>query len=233
MTSEKDFYIRHYEKVQSNIESNFSMEYKQKGSRYFCIYDFLKEPSKFSAIEWGGGPLAKMTYLSSLFNEFCVVDVAAPMLVKNEQVNVDSIPFDLFEYNLNENLPFKDISFDVVIAMMVIEHLFDPFHSFREAARITKKEGVIFINLPIVTSIKNRLRLLFGKLPQTSSRSWEELEEWDGGHLHYFTIDKVKWLGEKYGLTLVKIYPVGKYFGLKKLFPSIFCNEVSFVFVKN
>jgi len=233
MSSEKKFYIKHYEKIELRNEPDFSTEYKNKGHRYYCIYDYLKKPQGYSAIEWGCGPLAKMSYLSSIFGDFCVVDIAASILLKNEGINEETIPFNLFDCNLNENLAFHDKSFDVVIAMMVIEHLFDPFHSFREAARICKDDGVIFINLPLVTSVKNRLRLLFGKLPKTSSQNWEVLEEWDGGHLHYFTIDKVRWLGEKYGLRLVKIYPVGRFFGLKKLFKSLLCNEVSFVFIKN
>ena len=66
--------------------------------------------------------------------------------------------------------------------MMVIEHLFDPFHAFREIERVLSPTGQGFINLPLVTSLKNRLRLLGGNLPVTSVSfdRWLVDKEWDG-----------------------------------------------------
>jgi ubiquinone/menaquinone biosynthesis C-methylase UbiE len=133
-------------------------------------------------------------------------------------------------HDLNYDLPFPDESFDVSIAMMVIEHLFNPFHSFREIARTTARGGHIFVNLPMLSSIKNRALLAAGRLPMTSSKNWWQLEEWDGGHLHYFTIPTVKRLGEKYGLTIARLYPVGQGLRLKELWPAMFCHELSFHF---
>jgi SAM-dependent methyltransferase len=133
---------------------------------------------------------------------------------------------------LNLDSPFEDGQFDVVIAMMVIEHLFNPFHSFREVARLLRPGGYAFINLPIVTSVKNRARLFFGTLPLTSSKDWWQNEEWDGGHLHYFSIESVRRLSEKYQLELSEMYPCGRLFQLKRVFPTILCNELSFVFRK-
>ena len=52
--------------------------------------------------------------------------------------------------------------------MMVIEHLFDPFHSFKRVHDLLRPDGIAFINLPLVTNIKNRINLLLGKLPETS-----------------------------------------------------------------
>ena len=40
--------------------------------------------------------------------------------------------------DLNDRFPFEDSEFDSVIAMMVVEHLFDPFHAFGEIARIVE-----------------------------------------------------------------------------------------------
>ena len=113
---------------------------------------------------------------------------------------------------------------------MVIEHLFNPFHSFSEIERLLSKDGVAFINLPLVTSIKNRMRLLLGKLPETSVsyETWFEDENWDGSHLHYFTIESIKRLCDKYNLEIIKIKPVGNYLFLKNIFPSFLSNEISF-----
>ena len=232
MSFDKDFYLKHYDNFSLNTTVDFSVEYRKKGHRYYCLYDFLDNKKQYVAIEWGGGTLSKALYLSNLFKEFNVVDIAAYLIMEKEKLDSSSLPFKLNDYNLNEDLPYSENQFDIVIAMMVIEHLFDPFHSFKEIARITKKEGYIFVNLPLITSIKNRLRLLFGELPVISSKKWWEHEEWDGGHLHYFTIDSIQRLGEKYRLRLIKTYPVGRLYGLKLLFPRLLCNEMSFVFQK-
>ena len=52
--------------------------------------------------------------------------------------------------------------------MMVFEHLLDPWFSFAEVKRILSPTGRAFINLPIVTNIKNRFRILIGRMPSTS-----------------------------------------------------------------
>ena len=52
--------------------------------------------------------------------------------------------------------------------MIVIEHLFDPLKNFKKVFDLLSDDGVAFINLPLVTSLKNRFRLLFGNLPETS-----------------------------------------------------------------
>ena len=133
---------------------------------------------------------------------------------------------------MNEDFPLPDNAFDAVIAMMVIEHLFDPFHSFQEVFRITRPGGRIFINLPNIGSIRCRLQLLRGQLPITSSIDWFEKREWDGNHLHYFTVSEVTRLAELVGLRLEKVFAVGNALALKRLRPSLFCHEISYVFSK-
>jgi SAM-dependent methyltransferase len=162
--------------------------------------------------------------LSRVFASYVALDISANRIVG------EAVPFRVMAHDLNYDLPFPDEAFDVSIAMMVIEHLFDPFHSFREIARTTKRGGYVFVNLPMLSSFKNRALLAAGRLPMTSSRNWWQHEEWDGGHLHYFTLPSVRPLGEKYGLVLSRVYPVEQHVGLKALWPSMLCHELSFLF---
>jgi len=71
---------------------------------------------------------------------------------------------------------------------------------------------------------------LFGKLPETSTEyeRWFLNKEWDGNHLHYFSIDSIKKICAENNLEIIKITPVGKFIYLKKLLPSLFANELSF-----
>ena len=82
----------------------------------------------------------------------------------------------------SESLPFEDGFFDAVTMLAVLEHLFDPFTAIREVRRVLKPGGELVIDVPNVASFTNRSRILFGRLPVTSTG-----EGWDGGHLHYFT----------------------------------------------
>jgi SAM-dependent methyltransferase len=202
------------------------------GDRYYCVFNVLKQGRGLEAIEWGFGDVARCEALARFFRRYTAVDVAASTLV--QAAGLSRAPsFSYEDVNLNDDLPFATESFDVSLAMMVIEHLFDPFHSFREIARTTRRGGYVFINLPLVTSIKNRLALLCGWLPTTSSKDWWESRQWDGGHLHLFTIRSIYDLAEDAGLRPLRFHAVGRKLWLKKLAPSLLCHEASFIFQKD
>ncbi len=132
--------------------------------------------------------------------------------------------------NLNNKWQLEDGSVDVLIAMMLIEHLFDPFFCFREISRVLDNNGRAFINLPLITSITNRFRLLVGLMPTTSvaySR-WAIEGHWDGFHLHYFTLKSIYDLAESAGLSVTSIQGVGGMKKLKDLMPTLLCGEISF-----
>jgi SAM-dependent methyltransferase len=134
--------------------------------------------------------------------------------------------------DLNNDFPFDDAEFNVVIAMMVVEHLFDPFHSFSQMARICRPGGKVFVNLPNIASIKCRWALLQGRMPITSSPDWFEKREWDGNHLHNFTISDTLKLASLYGLSSAQIHPVGRSLIAKRMMPGLFCHEISYCFLK-
>lgn len=49
-----------------------------------------------------------------------------------------------------DKLPFPEEHFDVVIMSEVLEHLFNPFFTLKEAVRVLKKGGYIFISTPFL-----------------------------------------------------------------------------------
>src|SRR5438046_9930946 len=114
--------------------------------------------------------------------------------------------------------------------MMVIEHLFDPFHAFQEIKRCLSNRGAAYVNLPLVTGLRNRMRLLVGKLPETSVRygQWFQKREWDGNHLHYFSLHSIHDLAYSCGLRLTDIRGVGAFHSLKTRLPSLIAAHVTF-----
>lgn len=61
--------------------------------------------------------------------------------------------------------PAADGTFDAVIAMDVIEHIYDTESFIRELSRVTRDDGVLLVTIPNLAWWRSRLRLLFGKMP--------------------------------------------------------------------
>lgn len=195
--------------------------------RYSEVYNVLRGQTSTRALEMGYGGPAIVELIAPLTREYHIIDVI-------DRTDETSLPANVTSHlgNLDHSFPFSDEEFDVVIAMMVIEHLYDPFHAFSETARIARPGGDILINLPNIAAFKCRLQLLIGKMPVTSTPDWFDMREWDGGHLHYFTVANVLKIAALSGLELIKIAPVGKLSRLKRLRPSLLCHEITYHFRK-
>jgi SAM-dependent methyltransferase len=136
-------------------------------------------------------------------------------------------PLKFLEFNANHEFPIEDSFFDVVVAMMVMEHVFDPFHFCRELHRILRPSGTLFINIPLVTAIGHRLTLLTGRLPVTSHKDWFDKRAWDGAHLHYFTLPLLRKLLGVYGFEIDLLRGVGRFHTWKTRFPTLLAKEIS------
>ena len=69
--------------------------------------------------------------------------------------------------DLNEGkLPLKNGEVDVVIAGEIVEHLFNARKFLEECFRVLSPGGILVLSTPNMTSLKNRLRVLFGKIPR-------------------------------------------------------------------
>lgn len=63
-----------------------------------------------------------------------------------------------------EELPFEDSFFDLVLFTEVIEHLpKSPVFALREMRRVCKRGGFLIVTTPNVTRLVNRIKILFGK----------------------------------------------------------------------
>lgn len=62
-----------------------------------------------------------------------------------------------------------------------------------EIKRCLSADGAAYVNLPLMTGIRNSARLLLGKLPETSISygRWFDTREWDWNHLQYFSVQSI------------------------------------------
>ena len=71
--------------------------------------------------------------------------------------------YKIIKHDLNKRLPFKSSTFDVVIGLEVLEHLFNPYKTMKEIRRVLRKEGVAIISMPNSASFFSRIGQLYEK----------------------------------------------------------------------
>jgi SAM-dependent methyltransferase len=193
-------------------------------SRIQIAYEMLAPLAPFeNLLDVGCGNLSNLITLQNLCDKGVGLDI-----VKYPTWEILKDKFSTYEHNLDSTfLPFEDGMFDAITMLMVLEHLFDPFAVIEEISRVTKAKGYLVINVPNIAYIKHRLALLAGKLPITSTTLCWELREWDGGHIHYFTLERLHWLLSKFGgYKILQVQGSGRLGLVKQLIPGLLCSDL-------
>lgn len=66
-------------------------------------------------------------------------------------------------HDVEEPIPFKDDSFDVVVCSEVLEHLFLPEKTLKECYRVLKKSGLFIVTVPNLYCLRNRISMMMGR----------------------------------------------------------------------
>jgi len=164
-------------------------------SRTRAAVSMIGKGARFLDIGCGEGTLA--THVRGLFAEVHGIDISeeAVQLAINNGVRA-------LRANLNvDPIPFPENHFDVVTALDVIEHVFDPIRLIREIHRVLTPGGYTVISTPNIRKIQRVLTLVRGRFPRTSY----DPVGYDGGHLHYFTSQDMRALleQERFKVTLI------------------------------
>jgi SAM-dependent methyltransferase len=85
-------------------------------------------------------------------------------------------------------LPFAGSSFDVVLCLEVLEHLFQPFLAAREILRVLRPGGVLLVTVPNVTHWQHRLFFFLAGGWDPSGDSLSRQEPWRDPHIRFFTV---------------------------------------------
>ena len=98
--------------------------------------------------------------------------------------------------DLTEPVPLPDKSFENVIILDVLEHLYRPVDLLREGARLSSK--YVYISTPNFVSLPARLQVLRGKVPENNTPR--------DGHIYWMTQAVVDRLARESGLELDRSY---------------------------
>lgn len=84
--------------------------------------------------------------------------------------------------DLEKPFKVKSGSFNLCLALEIIEHLYDTDHFLGQIHRVLKPDGYLILSTPNLASLTNRFRLTFGHYPQYLEYSSE-----GAGHIHLYT----------------------------------------------
>ena len=132
---------------------------------------------RFLDIGCGEGTLAAR--VRSQFTEIHGIDISHETVQLAQKAGIIASCVNLN----NDPVPYPDDYFDVVTALDVIEHVFDPIKFLREIHRVLIPGGHTIITTPNIRKVRRIMSLIGGHFPRTSY----DPVGYDGGHLHYFT----------------------------------------------
>jgi len=134
-------------------------------------------------------------------------------------------PIKIVQGNLELGLDMPDASFDVILWADVIEHVVDVFAAMREVSRLLTTGGLLITSTPNMAYARYRIALLRGKFPGTASQdegfAVRPGEMYDGGHLHYLTINTLKRLYLLNGIEPTRTVGFGRLGKLHNFWPSL------------
>lgn len=183
MTSLKEFY---------NDRSSVYCYYMNPGSLYQIIYDSIKKKEKVLDLGCANG-----NFSSELKKKDCVVHGVeiSDVMAKNARKVLDKVIVGNIE-SMSINLPKK--SYDVILLMDVLEHLFDPKQTLVKASPFLKERGKVIVSIPNVANWEVRKELLFGRFDSEKTAILEE------GHIRFFTFKNACALFESSGYRIKK-----------------------------
>ncbi|MGY1457324.1 methyltransferase domain-containing protein [Luteimonas sp. A534] len=142
------------------------------------------------------------------------------IVAKWTTVDKFGVPDVQVDINVPEvRLPFADGACDVVICTEVLEHLTLGTPFTREMARVLKPGGTAVISVPNIASLKSRLKVVFGGLPNMAASGdcghplggtgmLSESGHWVGGHVVDFNLARLKGYLERSGFTSFRWHKV-------------------------
>lgn len=94
--------------------------------------------------------------------------------------------------DISKGFPIEDDCVDLIIAGEIIEHMNNPYKFMRECNRVLKKDGIIILSTPNICSLKSRIKVLFGGLPESCA----EPLDIEGYNMHvvdfnFYSLNKV------------------------------------------
>ena len=210
---------QNYETVFKNIKDSFPLVNYMDEIVYhqtkFILKSILnlstKHASKLKLLDIGCGPMEK-TAIFSNFGMQCYAadDLSDPWHREGNNLNKiinfssqNDIKFHL-QKKSDYSIPFDKGSFDVVMAIEVIEHLHASPRSFIEIAKqYLRPGGLLVLTTPNSVNLRKRISVFFGKTNYPNIKDFYSSGDNWRGHVREYTLDELEWCVKQSDLDIV------------------------------
>lgn len=183
----KNEFIRAVNKLSSQMKNLLDLNYlREHELRFSSIYSAMPKNKEFARVlEIGTSDFSILLARLLPTYEIHTIDKTASWSTKMQMNNISFKRCNLEQ----ENIPYPDNFFDVVIFAEVLEHLYAfPDKVFNEIRRILKPNGLLIFTTPNAASVYNRLKLLLGINPVDMITENPDLR----GHVREHTLRECK-----------------------------------------
>ncbi|KAA3658676.1 MAG: class I SAM-dependent methyltransferase [Calditrichaeota bacterium] len=111
---------------------------------------------------WDGQKTRKYADVLGVDDRFGI-EIFDEQIAQAQQNGVEVAKLDLEQ----DNFPFENDTFDVIICNQVFEHLKQIYHPLDEIHRVLKPGGHFLFSVPNLSSLHNRIMLRFGMQPSS------------------------------------------------------------------
>ena len=224
----KDFYNRQYAEVEGDetraVDHSFYRYLLPFAKTRNDIAAKILAGSRFEkALELGCGTGKLAALKIADFGHYTGLDISSYQLSKISGILKNNPRAVFRESDLNKPFNFPEASFDLVLALSVIQYIFDPQSFLKEIHRALKPGGTFIIQAENIAFLPRRLQLLCGKLPTVNNALG-----WEGGILHRFTYAAMKGLLESQGFEVLEQACSGLAPSLRMWLPGLLAGDIIF-----
>lgn len=102
-------------------------------------------------------------------------------------------------------LPFDDSTFEAVVCIDVLEHLFEPHHAVAEAYRVLRPGGLMVATTPNIAYWRSRVKLGLGLFDPLGDPLTSKAAPWRDPHIRFFTARSLQAMFLSTGFDDVKV----------------------------
>jgi len=175
----KEYYNDNYAKTQLDLD--------ERSNNFSKIANLWKETKpQMRILDIGCGAGSVSNELVRRGHEVYGLDLMKEAIAR---ANKRGIHAEIYDVN-NLPLPFQDGFFDCILALDILEHLFDPLSLLRDMKRLLSPQGYAIVFLPLHFDIRQRLRILAGKGILLYEHLWYNPNSvsWEYFHLRFYTL---------------------------------------------
>jgi len=128
------------------------------------------------------------------------IDIRDDLVKKAKEKGVKAVVYDV-----SQKIPAKSNFFDAVFIGELLDMVEDTDSVLDEINRVLKRNGILVVTVPNLTSLRNRFTVLFGEEP------WPFVDGWKGDqpHLRVYTLEGLKKQLRENGFKFIKADGVG------------------------